>query len=84
MARKVNIGKEEWRVCYGTYIRECFKCKGYKHKSSQYKYEEICIKCHGSHKSNVCNQNTINKCINCVKVNNWLNLGLNKNHSTHS
>ena len=27
---------------------------------------------------------TINKCINCVRVNNRLNLGLNENHSTNS
>lgn len=81
-AQKINIGWERCRVFDGTEILQCFKCKGYNHKSSECKNEEICLKCHGNHKSAECKKDTIEKCINCVRINNKLNLGLEENHYT--
>lgn len=81
-AQKLNVGWEKCRVFDGTDILQCFKCKGFNHKSSDCKFQEVCYKCHENHKSQECNRNAINKCINCVRVNNRLNLGLDENHET--
>lgn len=80
--QKLNIGWEKCRVFDGTDIIQCFKCQGYNHKSSDCKNEEICYKCHGSHKSKECKKEIINKCINCIKANKRLNMGLDENHVT--
>lgn len=81
-AQKVNIGWEKCRIFDGTDIIQCFKCYGYNHKSTECKNQETCFKCHGNHKSFECQKEVINKCINCVRMNNRLNLGLDENHST--
>lgn len=81
-AQKVNIGWEKCRIYEGTDIIQCFKCNGYNHTSRECKFEEICYKCHGNHKSKECTKNIINKCVNCMRVNSRLNLGLDDNHTT--
>lgn len=83
-AQKINLGWERCRVFDGTDVRRCFKCKGYNHMSSECKNPEICIKCHGNHKSQECNKEPITKCINCVKMNQKLNMGLDENHGTYN
>lgn len=75
IVQKGNIGWDKCRVFDDTHIIQCFKCKVYNYKSLDCKYEKVWIKCHRNHKSKECNQDTINKCINCLRVNNRLNLG---------
>lgn len=81
-AQKLNIGWEKCRVFEGTDIIQCYKCMGYNHKSKECKFEEVCYKCHGNHKSKECTNSILNKCINCVRVNKRLNLGLEENHTS--
>lgn len=82
--RKINIGWEKCRIFDGTEIIQCFKCRGYNHKAVECKNNEICLKCHGAHKSKECNNEILKKCINCIRNNQKLNLGLDDNHYTSS
>lgn len=81
-AQKLNIGWEKCRIFDGTDIIQCFKCFGYNHKAGECKNDEICYKCHENHKSKECNKEIINKCINCIRTNRRLNMGLDENHAT--
>lgn len=83
-AQKINIGWERCRVFDGTDVIKCFKCKGFNHIARECKNDEICSKCHGNHQSNQCKKETITKCINCVRVNKKLNMGLDENHLTNN
>lgn len=80
--QKINVGWERCRVFDGTEVVQCFKCKGFNHKAADCKSEEICYKCHGNHKSNDCDKEILIKCINCIRMNKKLNLGLDENHTT--
>ena len=42
----------------------------------------MCYRCHGNHKSKKCDKEIINKCVNCIRANKNLNIGLNDNHLT--
>lgn len=83
-AQRINIGWEKCRVFDGTDVLMCYKCRGFNHKAGDCKNQEICYKCHGNHKAKECNKDIIPKCINCIKSNEKLNLGLDENHSTLS
>lgn len=68
--RKVNIGWERCRVFDGTDVTQCLKCRGYNHIAKECKNQEICLRCHGQHKTKDCkNKEQIMKCINCMKIN---------------
>lgn len=82
-AQRVNIGWERCRVFDGTSVRQCYKCRGYNHIANECKNQETCIKCHGNHKPNECNNEQMIKCINCIRENRRLNLGLDENHVTN-
>lgn len=82
-AQRVNIGWERCRVFDGTSVKQCYKCRGYNHIATECKNQEICIKCHGNHKPNECNNEQMIKCINCIRENRRLNLGLDENHVTN-
>lgn len=84
LAEKINIGWERCRVFDGTEIIMCYKCKGFNHRSVDCRNQEICHKCHGNHRSKDCNEEAIVKCVNCVRSNKNLNLGLDENHVTTS
>ena len=81
-AQKLNVGGEKCRVFDGTQIIQCFKCKGFNHKSIDCRNEITCLKCHGNHNTKQCNKEYIHKCINCKRMNSKLNLGLDENHET--
>lgn len=85
-AEKLNIGWERCKVYDGVQVTACFKCKGYNHKSINCKYDEVCLKCLGNHKTTECDSESepVNKCINCKRANDKLNLGLDDNHPTLS
>lgn len=81
---RVNIGWERCRVYDGTEVIQCLKCKGYNHLAKDCRNQEICLKCHGQHRTKNCeNQEQIMKCINCLNVNKKLNMGLDENHFTN-
>ena len=79
---KVNIGWERCRIFDGTRVLCCFKCKGFNHRSENCSEKEVCIKCHGEHRTDSCSLPPQNKCINCIRANKKLNLCLDINHST--
>lgn len=82
--RKVNVGWERCRVYDGTELVQCMKCRGYNHIAKECKNQEICLKCHGQHKTvNSESQEKIMKYINCSKINSRLNMGLDENHFTN-
>ncbi|XP_036329789.1 uncharacterized protein LOC118741922 [Rhagoletis pomonella] len=81
---KLNIGWERCKVYDGVDVTTCFKCKGYNHKAAECKNDEVCAKCLGNHKSTGCVNPPINKCINCIKSNEKLKLGLDINHQCKS
>ncbi|XP_036325083.1 uncharacterized protein LOC118738264 [Rhagoletis pomonella] len=60
---KLNIGWERCRFYDGVNVTTCFKCKGYNHKATDCKSEEVCSKCLGKHKTTECNETPKNKCI---------------------
>lgn len=80
--KKLNVGWERCRIFDGTDIIQCYKCLGFNHKSIDCKNEETCYKCHGNHKSGECSKEVILKCVNCIRINKKLNLGLDENHVT--
>lgn len=73
-----------WKDCY-VYehfnVYRCFKCCGYNHGAEQCSESVTCPLCAGNHKKNECNTEE-RKCINCVRVNKKLNLGLDVSHSS--
>lgn len=80
--QRLNIGWERCRVFDGTDVTQCFKCRGYNHIAKECRNQEMCLNCHGCHKTNECDKESINKCINCVRENKKLNLNLDENHAT--
>lgn len=81
-AERINIGWERCKVYDAISVLRCYKCKGFNHKASECRNEEVCHKCHASHNSKTCNENPINKCLNCIKAKEKLNLPLEINHDT--
>ncbi|XP_067614444.1 uncharacterized protein [Eurosta solidaginis] len=53
---KLNIGWERCKVYDGVDITMWFKCKGYNHKASECKNEDVCSKCLGKHKPMECKE----------------------------
>ena len=61
--RNVNVGWEINRVYDKTELVQNMKCWGYNHIAKEYKNQEICLKCHGQHKTVNCeSQEKIIKC----------------------
>ncbi|XP_036340117.1 uncharacterized protein LOC118749421 [Rhagoletis pomonella] len=79
---RINVGWERCRVYDAVQVLCCFKCKGFHHKASGCQEREVCTKCLGEHKHTQCDKEPIKKCINCIRANKELNLGLNDNHDT--
>ena len=61
----------------GIRVLRCFRCKEFNHKAANCKNDEVCVKCHSQHRNSECNEGQLNKCINCIRANGELNLGLN-------
>lgn len=83
-AHKINIGWEKCRVFDGTELMQCFKCQGFNHRANECRSQESCLKCHANHRTKDCKIQMIEKCINCIRANNKLNMGLDENHNTLS
>lgn len=79
---RLNVGWERCKVYDAVQVLRCFKCKGFNHKAKDCGETEVCTKCHGAHISKECNETAINKCINCIRANKDLNMGLDINHDT--
>ena len=83
-AEKINIGWERCKVYDEIRVLRCFRCKGFNHKAANCKIDKVCVKCHGQHRNSECNERQLNKCINCIRANGELNLGLNEDYHTMS
>lgn len=78
---KLNWGTRCWVYEYIRVVR-CFKCHGYSHKAANCTNKRVCGKCTGEHDARECKEES-HQCINCVTINNKLNLALDVNHSTY-
>lgn len=82
--RKLNIGWERCRVFDGTDVVRCMKCRGYNHIARECRNMEVCLRCHEQHRTKDCkSKEVLMKCINCIKMNEKLNMGLEVNHHTN-
>lgn len=81
---KLSIGWEKCKIYDGIDVLMCFKCKDFNHRAIECKNEEVCGKCLDLHKTSECQKEKIEKCINCIRVNKKLNMGLDENHMTVS
>ena len=78
---KVNLGWDKCAVFDGIFIRRCYKCLGFGHKSTECSGNNICADCAEVREVQHLCSNENKKCINCIKVNNDTNLNLNIDHS---
>lgn len=81
--QRINIGWDRCRVFDGIEVTQCFKCRGFNHKAEGCRNEEICYKCHGKHNSTTCQEEIVEKCINCIKAKTILNIQVDENHKTN-
>lgn len=76
-----------WRSCTvvdGAYIKRCYKCYGFNHKSDSCRNQAACSFCgENEHVRKDCLE-THRKCINCIVANKNLKLGLDVNHDVWS
>lgn len=77
---KVYIGWESLPVYEDLTVSRCYKCQGFRHKSSNCNRAEVCGNCAGNHSTLGC-ERQIKKCINCKIANGSYNLQLNMDHS---
>lgn len=82
-AESLNIGWERCKVFDAVNVLICHKCKGFNHKFADCKNDEACQKCHGKHNAKICNENPINKCLNCIRANSNFHMSLEINHDTY-
>lgn len=77
---KLNVGWRKCPVYSHVNVKRCFRCWGYYHIAKNCTREEACTKCAGKHNTRECTS-TQSKCINCVYINQSLNLNINVEHS---
>lgn len=76
----LHVGWNNCKIYEHFSIRRCFKCGGYNHEVKDCKEKTACVLCAEEHTSNVC-RNENKKCVNCVRVNQKLNLNLDVHHA---
>lgn len=79
---KIKVLSLPWRECQiheHLYVKRCYKCCGFFHKSDECKQEQKCSRCAGSHKFSEC-KNKKMCCVNCRKANEKLNTNFETNH----
>lgn len=79
---KLKVLNLPWRECQiqeHIYVKRCYKCCGFFHKSSECKHEQKCSRCAGPHKFDECKKTKL-CCSNCHKANEKLNTKLDTNH----
>lgn len=80
---KLSIGWDRCRVFENIYVRRCFKCLGFNHKSDECSKEKVCLKCSGHHDIKQC-QSTKVECVNCKWAVENLRITLDVNHQANS
>lgn len=79
----LNLPWRECRIYQHLYLKRCFKCCGYSHKSFECKFDQKCSLCAGTHKFSECKTKTM-CCINCKMANEKFRLHLNTKHHAFS
>ncbi|CRK94460.1 CLUMA_CG007967, isoform A [Clunio marinus] len=75
---------ESYKIVDNIYIRRCYQCFGFNHNVSTCQHKPVCNVCASEdHKKANC-ESLKETCINCIKINEKLNLKLNVNHSVWS
>lgn len=80
---KLKILNLPWRECQiyeHLYIKRCYKCCGFLHKSNECKESQKCSRCGGPHKFSECKKTTF-CCVNCHNANTKFKTGLKTNHN---
>lgn len=75
-----------WRECQiqrHLYMKRCFKCCGFSHKSTECKSDQKCGRCAGKHERKNCKSRT-QCCVNCKSQNDRFKTQLNVNHHAWS
>lgn len=81
-AGKVNLEWDKCGVYDGFFVRRCFRCLGFGHKSDVCKaIKSICADCAEEREENHKCESETKKCSNCCKVQNDTNLKLDIYHS---
>lgn len=84
LREKLCIGWDRCIVVDATYVKRCFKCLGYNHKSVECKNKKVCFNCLGEHDKKDCVLEKVDQCINCKKANERLHLNLDINHNVYN
>ena len=79
--RRIKHNFEIYKVVDNIYVKRCYNCFGFNHNASDCKNAMACPRCAGNHKSDQC-QSQFKRCVNCMKVNENLNLSLDTNHES--
>lgn len=81
--KNVFIGWDKCEVAENMYIKRCYKCLGFNHKSEECKEEnKKCSICAGNHMQKDCDSKDKVGCINCIKAKEELHLNkLNVHHN---
>lgn len=80
---EISVLSLPWRECplsEHLYVKRCFKCCGFFHKSSECQQNQICSHCSGSHKHTECKNKKKMCCTNCKQANEKFKLKLDYNH----
>ena len=77
---KVFVGFQSCRVFDVINIKPCANCAGFGHNSAKCKNKTICLRCAGTHKTELCNSEHNHKCANCFFSNNKYKTNYNLNH----
>lgn len=80
---KLKVGWSRCQVYEHTSILRCYRCNNYNHIAKECTHEKTCGMCSSSnHETKDCGSG-VKRCINCVKTNEALQLGLDVNHSVY-
>ena len=77
---KVFVGFQSCRVFVVINVKPCANCAGFGHNNAKCKNKTTCIRCAGTHKTELCNSEHNIKCANCLFSNNKYKTNYNLNH----
>lgn len=81
---RICIGWDRCKVFDATYVKRCYNCLGFNHKADVCKNKKVCERCLGEHLKNTCEADKVEKCSNCIRANEKLNLNLAIEHNVYS
>lgn len=82
-ASTLRVGWDYCRVTESIDFIRCYNCSSYHHVKAECKSKTVCPKCAEDHSLKDCSS-TVEKCINCIRHNERLKLGLDIHHTALS